>query len=71
MKKNSPRQTGFSFLSDLPPEEFILRIPRQVKEYAAKKENSSIGKFCGKTEIKKFGSDSKGATMRDIGIVSS
>ena len=65
MKKNSPRQTGFSFLSDLPPEEFILRIPRQVKEYA------SIGKFCGKTEIKKFGSDSKGATMRDIGIVPS
>ena len=37
MKKNSPRQTGFSFLSDLPPEEFILRIPRQVKEYAAEK----------------------------------
>ena len=69
MKKNSPRQTGFSFLSDLPPEEFILRIPRQVT--LRKKENSSIGKFCGKTEIKKFGSDSKGATMRDIGIVPS
>lgn len=37
MKKKSPRQAEFSFLSDLPPEEFILRIPRQAKEYAAKK----------------------------------
>ena len=46
MKKNSPRQTGFSFLSDLPPEEFILRIPRQVKEYAAEKGEKPLLLIC-------------------------